>query len=184
MGTDTIDASTICPFRAVNPCSRRYRSNRLNRRFTSPARPNSSRNNHIVLASGTRSPMVSPRNRMNDNRSRTWYSTASSLRLYNDWSTSTLNINTTSNGFLPAGLFRSFSRIVSNSGRNTSQSTHSFRRTSGSPFRRQIFHTEFNIKQSLYHRSSPSLSISYPFSTNIPIMKENAIKFCTLNRNF
>jgi len=130
-----IDASTICPFRAANPRSRKYLSKRSNRRFTSPARPNSSRNSQIVLASGTRSPMPRPKKRMNDNRSLTWYSTASSLRLYNDWSTSTLNINTTSNGFRPAGPFRSLSRIVSSSGRNTPQFTHSFKRTSGSPFR-------------------------------------------------
>ena len=48
----------------------------------------------------------------------------------------------------------------------------------------QISHLEFNVEQSLYHCSSPSLSIVYTLFNNIPFMKGNAIKICTLNRNF
>ena len=96
-----------------------------------------SRNSHSVVPSGMLSSMPSPRKCVNDNRSRTWYSTCSSDRFYSDCKTNIRNRTSASIGLRPALLFLAASAVnttASMSSRNVSQGTSAEITTRGSPF--------------------------------------------------
>ena len=85
--------------------------------------------------------MPSPRKRVNDNRSRTWYSTSSSDRLYSDCSTSIRSSTSASIGLRPALLFLDASAVsitASISARNISHGISLEIASSGSPFNDNI----------------------------------------------
>src|SRR5471030_975111 len=79
----------------------------------------------------------SPRKRVNDSRSRTWYSICSSDRLYKDCKTNIRNNTSASIGLRPALLFLASSAVsttASMSPRNFSHGTSALIETNGSPF--------------------------------------------------
>jgi hypothetical protein len=69
LGAATRVASTICPPLARYPDFERCLSKRANRLLIARACTRCSRKSQIVLASGTLSPRLSPRNRRNESRS-------------------------------------------------------------------------------------------------------------------
>src|SRR5471032_909840 len=79
----------------------------------------------------------SPRKRVNDSRSRTWYSICSSDKLYRDCKTNIRNSTSASIGLRPALLFLASSAVsttASMSARNFSHGTSALIETNGSPF--------------------------------------------------
>ena len=76
-----MEASTILPLLKITPLFVNALSNKENILSTNFDLANSFLKFHIVLASGTVSEIVSPKNRMNDNRSKMAYSVLSSLKL-------------------------------------------------------------------------------------------------------
>ena len=93
-GAATIVASTIWPDRARKPEARKAASKRRNSPSIAAASFSASRNVQIVLASGTASARLSPRNRMNDSRSLIRYSARSSESECIACRINILNINT------------------------------------------------------------------------------------------
>src|SRR6516225_1090878 len=103
----------------------------------SPALASFSRNSQSVVASGMLSSIPSRKNRVNDSRSRTWYSACSSERLLSACKTSIRNITIASSGFLPALLFLISSGVSTTASISTRKLSHGTSRSiasSGSPF--------------------------------------------------
>ncbi len=90
------------------------------------------RNAHTVRASGMEAANSSPKNRMKERGSVTWYSSRSSARLWMRWRISSLNMSTRSMGFLPALLLRGLASIFYKMGRKISQLMSLFKRSGGS----------------------------------------------------
>jgi hypothetical protein len=72
--------------------------------------------------------------------------------LYNDCSTSALNISSASNSGRPALDLRSCARNSASGSRNNSQLTVALSLSSGSPPRAQLFHAKLQTEQSIHHR--------------------------------